>query len=808
MTDLTVRGLALALMPSLRGFATSGVVMVLWLVIGSAALAAASPRGQNPGAAQRRTDPSSEVIDVSGRPVQARGGQEQELQRTAGLALIEQRMQAVYEQVAPAIVRFAYGKDPELPLGSGVIITADGHVVTSGPVHAVVEDDLLALRLADGRRVRGKALGWSSEFKIGLMKIAEEGPWPHVDLGNRADIEAGQLCVGLGYPGVPGVEFDRRPALSAGSVTKSAASTWLTSSCRFRPCAYSVFDLDGRLLGLTFETDHMGDDLHTSIETLRTHWDDLVAGKNLDRVRLLSSETEVGESPAVPPSKSQPAGQKERVAAAIEKATRASVRISEEGQSKGFASGAVVTADGYLITCGHHERLPGQRLTVSLPDGRDASAVVLGTNPVCDIGLMKITDEGPWPHVEMGHSTIMRPGDRCVLIGFPRAWPGRQPWVRQTQIIQPTRTNPRKDEWYCEFWTSGYPEDLGGASGGGVFDLQGRVVGVLLGGAPGEGEKGEMQHARVELFRKQWDLLAAARPVDVLDSDPLAEITAAFGRIAEDLPPIAVEVLGDGKPRALGTIVGGDGRILTKASELVGAVSCRLADGRVFPASVQEVSREHDLALLKIDAAGLPEARWSRDESIAPGTLIAALVPGEAPRAGVVSLAARPRPPVTGALGVILGDGDFGLEVYDLVDRGYDVPLRKGDVVVHVEGRPTPDLDAYRALMEPESGAAIAYAGDPVRVGVRRGRDTLEFRFALLPFDFFRSNARTASRRWWGFPSVFDTDVQLAPTQCGGPMIDRSGRVAGIAIACHLSFGNLGQRHVIPAAVARQVFAD
>ena len=321
-----------------------------------------------------------------------------------------------------------------------------------------------------------------------------------------------------------------------------------------------------------------------------------------------------------------------------------------------------------------------------------------------------------------------------------------------------------------------------------------------------------MQHSRVELFRKQWDLLAAAKPVDVLDSDPLAEITAAFRRIAEDLPPIAVEVLADEKPRALGTIVGSEGRILTKASELVGAFSCRLADGRVFPASVQKVSREHDLALLKIDAAGLPEARWSRDESIAPGTLIAALVPGQPPRAGVVSLAARPIPPVTGALGVSLRDGDRGLEVHDVVAsaaaHGYDVPLRKGDVVVHVEGQPTPDVDAYRALIEPESGAAIAYAGDPVRVGVRRGRDTLELRFPLLPFDFFTYSARrTASRRWWGFPSVFGTDIRLTPTLCGGPVIDRSGRVAGIAIACR-AHGIKGERHVIPAAVAKKVVAD
>ena len=86
------------------------------------------------------------------------------------------------------------------------------------------------------------------------------------------------------------------------------------------------------------------------------------------------------------------------------------MRIRDVGQKEGLASGVIVTSDGYVITCGHHERLPGQKINVSLSDGRDAIAIVLGTNPVSDVGLMKITDEGPWPHAQLGHSTTMRAG--------------------------------------------------------------------------------------------------------------------------------------------------------------------------------------------------------------------------------------------------------------------------------------------------------------------------------------------------------------------------------------------------------------
>ncbi len=204
----------------------------------------------------------------------------------------------------------------------------------------------------------------------------------------------------------------------------------------------------------------------------------------------------------------------------------------------------------------------------------------------------------------------------------------------------------------------------------------------------------------------------------------------------------------------------------------------------------------------------MPEAPWSADENIAAGTLIAALIPGQAARTGLVSLAARAQPPANAGLGVILEirDGTDGLEVHG--EHGFGVPLLKGDVVVHVEDRPTPDYDAYLALFQPKSGTPIAYAGDTVRVGVRRGGDTLELRFALPPSNFWHYGASTTSRRWWGFPSVFGTDIHLTPKQCGGPVIDKSGRVVGIAIACQGERGNWGQRHVIPAHIARSVVAD
>ena len=159
----------------------------------------------------------------------------QDTQKVDKLGSIEERVQAVYKQVVPATVRFGYGDERKLQFGSGVIVTPEGHIAICGPVQAVLKDELLELRLSDGRRVKGKALGWSDEFKFGLLKVTEQGPWPHIELGHKTEIKAGELCVAIGYPQPPDDDFDENsPSLRVGVVTKSAAPLWLTSSYRFK----------------------------------------------------------------------------------------------------------------------------------------------------------------------------------------------------------------------------------------------------------------------------------------------------------------------------------------------------------------------------------------------------------------------------------------------------------------------------------------------------------------------------------------------------------------------------------------------
>ena len=75
---------------------------------------------------------------------------------------------------------------------------------------------------------------------------------------------------------------------------------------------------------------------------------------------------------------------------------------------------------------------------------------------------------------------------------------------------------------------------------------------------------------------------------------------------------------------ALGTIVGSDGWIVTKASELRGKIVCKLREKGQHVAKIIGVSDDYDLAMLKIDADDLPTATWdtaiARDRLAAPPT--------------------------------------------------------------------------------------------------------------------------------------------------------------------------------------------
>jgi serine protease Do len=159
-------------------------------------------------------------------------------------------------------------------------------------------------------------------------------------------------------------------------------------------------------------------------------------------------------------------------------------------------SGVVVSPDGYILTCAHVNQRPGREITVTFPDGKRARAITLGNNHGVDAGLAKITDEGEYPHVPMGNSTDVPLGSWCLAVGYPVSFArGQPPAVRLGRV---SVNKPRMLVSDCAI--------MGGDSGGPLFDLDGRVIGI---NSRVNNSLDMNIHVPVDVYRDGWDRYVA-----------------------------------------------------------------------------------------------------------------------------------------------------------------------------------------------------------------------------------------------------------------------------------------------------------
>jgi S1-C subfamily serine protease len=709
---------------------------------------------------------------------------------------LEKRLQGLYQRVSPAIVRFSLEENGEHSGSTpGVVVSADGFIVTAsvGTVwDARKQKGPIFCLLFGGRIAKCKGCGWSKEWQVAVLKITDPGPWPHVKLDDRTEIPAGETYAAFHYARQPDQrQFEQRPQMRIGSILHSSPPLWFTTSSvdGFSP----VFSLDGRLVGITTNIPVRYEAACTPASLILKHWTPLTDGANLDRELLAVGRS--APSAARPETDSSDHSDASTVKAAIDNAASATVRIRRAGEKNGW-SGVIVTPDGYVATCAHHYSLPGDRVAIELSDGRDTQGKMLGSDRIADVALVKITDPGQWPNVELGNSVATVADQHCWLIGYPATHKERTPLVRKSSIAE------RDDLLWSHLLSTSKPvEVFGGDSGGGMFDSRGRLLGCFQGPVPAVGGA---EYLRVELFRQEWDLLSAEKPVAAASGPPLGHSVNVFSKVAQRLSNFTVEILSDDKLCALGTVVGCNGRVLTKASELYGAIFVRLPDGRSLPATIQKYSRPLDLALLAVAADDLPSADVRSNNALLPGTLIATLIPSENPRVGAVCCETRAIPVDRGAGLSNLSNSANGLEVTDdKPARELGIKIRKGDVVRRIEGHDTPNLKSILALLGDgdHPGSLVTNAGDPIAVTVERDGKTIDLRFPRPPAEWWALNAE--SRRHAGFPAAFDIDVPLDAVLCGGPVIDIDGRVVGIAIAARGNEWHTTHSHVLPAAAVR-----
>ena len=87
---------------------------------------------------------------------------------------------------------------------------------------------------------------------------------------------------------------------------------------------------------------------------------------------------------------------------------------------QGSGTGFLIRASGIIVT-NQHVVANAERVVVTLPDGSDLPATVMGEDPLTDIAVLKV-DRDNLPTVALGRSTDLMIGEWVVALGNPYAY--------------------------------------------------------------------------------------------------------------------------------------------------------------------------------------------------------------------------------------------------------------------------------------------------------------------------------------------------------------------------------------------------
>jgi len=148
---------------------------------------------------------------------------------------------------------------------------------------------------------------------------------------------------------------------------------------------------------------------------------------------------------------------------------------TREAQSLG--SGFLISADGYIVTNNHVITADGkgevESITVTMPDGTEYPAKLIGKDAASDLAVLKISGKKPFPFVKFGDSRHARVGDWVIAIGNPFGLGG----TVTAGIISAVYRNTGAGGAYDRYLQTDAAINRGN-SGGPMFDMNGNVIGI------------------------------------------------------------------------------------------------------------------------------------------------------------------------------------------------------------------------------------------------------------------------------------------------------------------------------------------
>ena len=145
--------------------------------------------------------------------------------------------------------------------------------------------------------------------------------------------------------------------------------------------------------------------------------------------------------------------------------------LQDEGGKTSLGSGFLIDSKGYIVT-NNHVIDKADEIIVTLYDDSQYNAVVIGSDKMTDLALIKIDAGKALPFVELGDSDTLKVGDWILAIGNPFGLGGSV-----TAGIVSAKSRDIDAGSYDNFIQTDASINQG-SSGGPMFDMQGKVVGI------------------------------------------------------------------------------------------------------------------------------------------------------------------------------------------------------------------------------------------------------------------------------------------------------------------------------------------
>lgn len=140
-------------------------------------------------------------------------------------------------------------------LGSGVIVSPDGVVVTNTHVIKARGETEIRIALADKREFDAKVVAQDDKTDITVLKIeGDEGPFPHLEFEDSDRIEVGDLVLAIGNPFGVGqtVTSGIVSALARTEIGRSDAQIFIQTDAAINPgnSGGALVDMAGKVVGI------------------------------------------------------------------------------------------------------------------------------------------------------------------------------------------------------------------------------------------------------------------------------------------------------------------------------------------------------------------------------------------------------------------------------------------------------------------------------------------------------------------------------------------------------------------------------